>query len=196
MTISDYVLDLALIGVVILQVRGRRLTLRAMILPVALVAWAAVTYLKAVPTAGNDLVLIGVLAATGTALGAASGLTTTVRRNAAGVLVAKAGAAAAGLWILGMGFRLAFQLYVTHGGTAALGRFSVAHHITSGQAWVAALVLMAIAEAVARTAVLAGRAWQQQPPAAHPSTAQQHAGQQPLPTRSASGIMAVGEHAA
>lgn len=33
MTFSDYLLDLALIGVVFLQIRGRRLTLRSLLLP-------------------------------------------------------------------------------------------------------------------------------------------------------------------
>lgn len=182
MTFSDYLIDIALIGIVLLQVRGRRLTLRTLLLPIGLVGWAASAYLKSMPTAGNDLVLIGLCAAAGTVLGAGAGLTTRVTRSGDGTIVARAGFAAAGLWILGMGFRLAFQLYATHGGAASIGRFSITHHITTDQAWVAALVLMAILEALARTAVLAVRAWQE-----HRAI---------LWTGPSSGIMAVGERVA
>lgn len=158
MTLSDYIIDLALIGLVVVQIRGRRLTRRALILPVALTGWAAVTYLHAVPTAGNDLVLIVAGAATGVALGVGAGVATRVTAGADGSPVAKAGAVAAVLWVLGVGFRFAFQEYATHGGAASIGRFSAQHAITTGQAWVAALVLMAIGEALARTLVIAVRA--------------------------------------
>ena len=46
-----------------------------------------------------------------------------------------------------------------HGGAGAIGRFSAAHSITSGETWVAALILMALGEAVARTALLGLRAY-------------------------------------
>lgn len=181
MSFSDYLIDIALIGVVLLQIRGRRLTARALLLPVVLVAVAARSYLTTVPTAGNDLLLVVVLSGAGVVLGGASGIATRVHRGPDGVAVARAGATAAGLWILGMGFRLAFQLYATYGGAAAIGRFSVAHDITSGQAWVAALVLMAILEALSRTAVLGVRA----------ATGRDNAG-----AGAGSGIMAVGERLA
>ena len=58
-----------------------------------------------------------------------------------------------------MGTRLAFQLYASHGGEAAIGRFSAAHAITSNEAWVAALILMAMGEVLARTLVLGVRAY-------------------------------------
>lgn len=158
MTLSDYLIDLALIGLVVLQVRGRRLTRRSLVLPVALTGWAATNYLHAVPTAGNDLILVGACTATGVALGTAAGLLTRITAGGDGAPLAKAGAAAAVLWVLGVGFRFAFQEYATHGGQASIARFSATHAITSGQAWVAALVLMAIGEALARTAVIAARA--------------------------------------
>ena len=159
MTITDYVIDLALIGVVFLQLRGRRLTARNLLLPLALVAWAAKSYLDSVPTAGNDLALITVCTAVGIALGTAAGLFTRVTTGPDGSPLAKAGVAAAVLWVLGVGFRFAFQEYATHGGAATIAHFSAQHAITTGQAWVAALVLMAIGEALARTAVLAARAY-------------------------------------
>lgn len=159
MTVTDYVLDLALIGIVLVQIRGRRLTLRSLLLPVAIVAWVAHNYLSSVPTAGNDLLLVGLCSGVGVALGGAAGLLTRITRDTEGTPIARAGAAAAALWVLGVGFRFAFQEYATHGGGAAIAHFSAAHAITSGQAWVAALVLMAIGEALARTAVLAARAY-------------------------------------
>ena len=52
------------------------------------------------------------------------------------------------------------------GGAADLARFSANHDITSGEAWTAALVLMALGEVVCRTATLwirAQRALAEQP---------------------------------
>ncbi len=158
MTVTDYVLDLALIGIVLVQIRGRRLTVHSLLLPVVIVAWVAHTYLSSVPTAGNDLLLVGLCTGVGVALGSAAGLLTRITPGASGAPVARAGAAAAALWVLGVGLRFAFQEYATHGGDRAIANFSAAHAITSGQAWVAALVLMAIGEALARTAVLGTRA--------------------------------------
>lgn len=45
MTLTDYVLDLALIGIVFLQIRGRQLTARSLLLPVGITLWVARTYL-------------------------------------------------------------------------------------------------------------------------------------------------------
>ncbi len=159
MTLTDYAIDIALIALVALQIRGRRLTARSLILPVALVGWAAASYLHGIPTAGNDLFLVVGGAAAGITLGVLCGALTSVRQDPDGQPFAKAGVAAAVLWVLGVGTRFAFQLYASHGGAGAIGRFSAAHSITSGQAWVAALILMAIGEALARTAVLGLRAY-------------------------------------
>jgi hypothetical protein len=157
MTFTDYVLDIALIGIVLLQIRGRKLSLMTFLLPLAIVGWAASEYLKGIPTTGNDLVLIAGCTVVGAVLGGLCGLFTSVQRNSSGAVIAKAGAAAAILWVVGMGVRLAFQLYATHGGSPAIGRFSVAHHITGGEAWTAAILLMAIAEALFRSAAITWR---------------------------------------
>jgi hypothetical protein len=50
--------------------------------PLVLVAFVAHMYLRSIPTAGGDLVLIGSLAAVGLGLGVASGFATHVRRGA------------------------------------------------------------------------------------------------------------------
>jgi hypothetical protein len=167
MTITDYILDIALIAVVLLQIRGRRLTARWLLAPIVIVAWAATSYLHSIPTSGNDLLLIIGCAAAGTVLGVLCAVFTSVKADGRGAPVAKAGAIAAALWVLGVGTRLAFQLYVTHGGGPAVARFSVLHSLTLPGAWTAALVLMALCEAVFRTGVLAWRGYavrRQQPP--------------------------------
>jgi hypothetical protein len=58
MTLTDWILDIALLGIVLLQLRSRRLTVLSVLLPVAIVGWAAWRYLTGIPTTGNDLVLV------------------------------------------------------------------------------------------------------------------------------------------
>ncbi len=163
MTLTDYVLDISLIALVLLQIRGRRLTLRNLILPVAISGWAAANYLHGIPTGGNDLVLVGLGAGLGITLGALCAIFTRVSTDSEGHPMAKAGAIAAILWVAGVGTRFAFQLYVSHGGSGAVARFSAAHSINSGEAWVAALILMAVGEAITRTAIVAYRGYQLAP---------------------------------
>jgi hypothetical protein len=157
MTFSDYLIDITLISIVLIQMRGRKLTLHSLLLPVGIVGYVAVTYLKAIPTNGNNLFLIVGCAAVGATLGGLAAHFTAVRVNGEGIPVAKAGLLAAGLWILGTGGRLAFQLYASHGGAASIEHFSAAHAISAATAWTAALILMAISEATVRTSVLAWR---------------------------------------
>jgi hypothetical protein len=49
---------------------------------------------------------------------------------------------------------MAFAFAATHGAGPAIGRFSIAHHITGSGAWVAALVMMALADVLTRLAVV------------------------------------------
>jgi hypothetical protein len=157
MTFSDYLIDITLISLVLVQIRARRLTVKALVLPLGLVAYVADSYLRGVPTAHNDLFLIVGAAVVGATLGGLAGRFTSVTKGADGSVWAKAGLAAAALWILGTGGRLAFQLYAFHGGGPAIAHFSATHGITSAKAWTATLILMALSEAVARTAVLGWR---------------------------------------
>ena len=159
MTFTDWLIDLLLIATVARQVRPQRLTAGHLLLPVAIVGYVAAKYLSGVPTGGNDLVLVGATVGLGLALGAGSGLATRVTTGADGVGVARAGVVAVSMWMVGMGARLVFQLYATHGGAPAIGRFMQAHDLTSGTVWAAAIILMAIAEVLARTGVLAWRAY-------------------------------------
>lgn len=153
MTTFEYALNIALVGLVVLQIRGIKLTKAALLLPVVMTAWAASQVLHAIPTAGNDLVLETTFGLAGVTLGVAAGLMTAVRRDGSAA-VAKAGAVAAVLWIAGIGARVAFSVWVQNGGSVEVRQFSLAHHITGGPAWGTGFVLMALAEVVSRTGVL------------------------------------------
>jgi hypothetical protein len=154
MTTTEWITDIALILVVFRQLREGRLDLKSFLIPLGIVAFVAHSYLDSVPTAGNDLVLIGCLMSVGAALGVAGGIYTRIRTVGEHVLI-KAGAVSAILWVLGMGARMGFQMWVEHGGGADdVARFSITHHITSDHAWVAAFVLMALTEVVTRLATI------------------------------------------
>jgi hypothetical protein len=159
MSVTDYVLDIALIAIIFRQMRERELTGRAIVLPLVLIVLAGQRYLHGFPDRGNDLFLMAILIVVGAILGTASGLATRVR-PIDGVVVARAGVAAAVSWVLGMGSRFAFAIWVnTAAGAVAISHFSAHHDITSAQAWTTALVLMAFAEVVARVVVLQLRRW-------------------------------------
>ena|ERR1700761_2835550 len=154
MTITDWVIDIALILIVFRQLREERLTGRTILLPAVLVGWAGFTYLRAIPTAGHDLVLIGLLTAVGIVFGLASGLLTRVRWSAGNVYI-KATVSAAALWVISMGFRMGFAIWSSYGsGVSHLTSFSAAHDITSGQAWVTALIFMAFGEVIVRLGII------------------------------------------
>ncbi|GCD95956.1 hypothetical protein [Embleya hyalina] len=153
MTFTDWITDIILVLIVFRQLREDRLDRKTFLIPLGIVAFVGFKYLDSIPTAGNDLVLIGALTAIGAALGVAGGVFTRIR-SVGGHLLIKAGAVSAVLWVLGMGARMGFQVWVDHGGADDVARFSLAHHITTGQAWVAAFVLMALTEVVTRVATI------------------------------------------
>ena len=158
MTTTDWIIDIALVLIVFRQLREEAISKATFIVPLAMISFAAKNYLHGIPTAGNDLVLIAVIAGAGAVFGLAGGLLTRVRMlNGRAHIKATAGAAA--LWVASMGFRLGFAVWSTHpSGAAHLARFSIDHDITTGQAWVTALILMAIGEVVIRLGTIAIRA--------------------------------------
>ncbi|GAA1146738.1 hypothetical protein F4556_003805 [Kitasatospora gansuensis] len=160
MTATDYVISAALVLLVIPQIRGTRLTVLNLLIPLALVAAAAAYYLKGIPTQGNDVQLDLVTVAAGAVIGVGCALSTRLQRGSTGEVIAKAGVLAAALWIVGMLVRAVFVYAVYHGYGAEIADFSREQQITGAEAWTAALVLMALAQVVARLLVLRLRARQ------------------------------------
>jgi hypothetical protein len=154
MSATNYIIDIALVALVLRQLIARQLTTRSVLLPVVLVALAGAEYLKGFPTAGNDLLLILILIVVGAVFGVVSGTTTRVWTQQ-GLVWAKAGIIAAAVWVLGMGFRMGFDIWAnTHSGETSLYIFSIHHSITSAQAFTTAFVLMAFAQVFFRVGIL------------------------------------------
>ena len=162
MTPTDYLIDSALVLLVLLQIKERPLSTKALIRPLIIVSVAVANYLHGIPTAGNDLVLLAVLALLGLSIGLASGQTVLMRRGRGGEVLVRAGWPSGFFWVLGMGSRFAFLVWISHGGASTIARFSAQHAITSGQAWTAALLAMAVCEVVGRTLLVAARRHQLQ----------------------------------
>lgn len=156
MTTTDYLIDSALVLLVLFQIKERRLTTKMLVRPLVIVGIAVANYLHGIPTAGNDLVLVAVLAILGGAIGLASAQTVIMRAGSDGQVLARAGWVSGFFWVLGMGSRFAFIFWITHSGVAALSRFSVEHSITSS-AWTVALLAMAVCEVASRSGLMAAR---------------------------------------
>jgi hypothetical protein len=155
----DYIIDSVLVLLVLLQIKERPMTRRELLRPVVIVGTFVAIYLNGIPTAGNDLVLVIAVALLGAAIGISSGLAVRMRKNADGVVTGRGTWASAIFWVLGMGSRFAFLIWMTHGGAETIARFSAQHSITSGEAWTAALLAMAVFEVLGRTLAQAIR-WQ------------------------------------
>jgi hypothetical protein len=152
MTTSDYLINAVFVVVVLRQARERRLDLRAFVIPLVIVFFVAQRYVHSLPTAGNDLVLVALLAAVGLTLGLLCGLATHVRVRD-GEALARVGRLAAGLLIAGIGARMVFAFAIGHGAKPAIRDFSIAHHIGAA-AWPVALVSMALCEVTARLVIV------------------------------------------
>jgi hypothetical protein len=152
MTTSEYFLNAAFVLLVLRQARERELDRRSVIVPLVLMFFVGSQYLRSVPTAGNDLVLIVLLAAAGLVLGVLGGLATHVRA-ADGIARARVGWIAGGLLVAGIGARMVFAFAVGHGLEPDVRGFSIAHQIGAA-AWPTALVSMALLEVGTRLAVV------------------------------------------
>jgi hypothetical protein len=157
MTTTDYLIDSSLVLLVLLQIKERPLTTRQLVRPLVILGIAVASYLHGIPTAGNDLVLAGVLVVLGGAIGVASGKAVIMRRGTAGEALARSGWLSGFFWVLGMGSRMAFLVWISHGGSTTIAHFSAQHSITGAEAWTVALLGMAAGEVLGRTAVLALR---------------------------------------
>ena len=153
MRATDYVINAVFVLIVFRQARERELDRRSVIIPLAIVAYVAHVYVRSIPTAGDDLVLIAALGTVGVALGIASGFATSVRAGENGLAVARVGWIAGALLIAGIGSRMVFAFAVSHGARHAVADFSYAHHIGAA-AWPVALVAMALLEVSTRIAIV------------------------------------------
>ena len=149
-----YLINALLVLLVVRQIREHQLDARALAVPVLAVAGATVMFLHAVPGGGSDLALDLACVSAGAAMGAIGGLATRLRLGADGRPLGQAGILAASMWIGGVGARLAFAIAAGNGAGPAIAQFSVAHQITGSVAWVAALVLMALADVLTRLVVI------------------------------------------
>jgi hypothetical protein len=167
MTSTDYIIDALLILTIFRQLRERRFDLHSLLLPVGLLAFACAHYMTAVPTAGNDVALYVLLGGAGAVLGAICGLSARMRVHDDGHVLARAGRITVIAWVLGMGSRLAFGVYANGSGAHEIAHFSIAHSITGAAAWTTALLLMAVAQVLAKLGVqlVRGRALMQRVPA-------------------------------
>ena len=150
--ITTYLVSASLILLVIRQIREHPLDARSLAVPVLAVAAAAVMFLHSVPAGGSDLALEAAAVAAGAAMGAIGGLATRLRLGVGGRPLGRAGVLAASMWIGGVGARLAFAIAAGNGAGPAIARFSVAHQVAGSAAWVAALVMMALADVLTRLA--------------------------------------------
>jgi hypothetical protein len=152
--ITMYLVNASLIVLVIRQIREHPLDARSLMAPVLAVGCAAVLFLHSVPAGGSDLVLEAACVLTGAVMGAIGGLATRLRLGNDGRPLGRAGVLAASMWVGGVGARLVFAVAASNGAGPAIARFSVAHHITGSAAWVAALVMMALADVLTRLVVI------------------------------------------
>jgi hypothetical protein len=158
MTTTDYLIDSALVLLVLLQIKERPMTRRQLIRPLIILGVAVASYLHGIPTRGNDLPLLGVFAVVGGLIGIASGVTVIMnRRDDDGVVTFRSGWVSGFFWVLGMGSRFGFVYWITHGGVNSVAHFSANHQITSTEAWTVALLGMAVFEVVGRTVTMALR---------------------------------------
>ena len=154
MNINVYVINAILVLMVVRQIREHPLDLRSLAIPVLAVGVAAVLFLHSVPLGGNDVALELACVLAGATMGAIGGFATHLRRGADGRPLARAGWLAAGMWVGAVGARLAFAVAANNGAGPAIARFSAANHITGETAWVAALIMMALADVLTRLAVI------------------------------------------
>jgi hypothetical protein len=119
---------------------------------------AVFIFIKAVTTTGNGLTLELTLTALGVVLGlAATALMGIYRSPKTHKPVSRAGAAYAGLWVVIVGARAAFSYGSVHWFGSQLDHWMVQHAVTTA-AITDALLFMAIAMVLTRTAALAVRA--------------------------------------
>src|SRR5271166_4390198 len=157
MTTTDFLINAVFVLVVIRQARERKVDARSFLAPMAVLLYVGNLYVHSVPTAGHDLILVGLLACVGLVLGVLGGFATHIRIGTHGAALARFGWIAGALLIAGITSRLVFVYAVHHGAYRAVSAFSIANHIGAA-AWPVALVSMALIEVGARLVTVQLRA--------------------------------------
>lgn len=153
MNLEEWIISLLLVAVVLRQIRGKRLTLFGLTWPIILILYAFLNYFKTIPLYKSDLTLVLSLMFIGLLLGVGCGVLTQVyiQNN---TIKAKARFLASTLWIIGMGSRIIFGIYATHGGATHIGNISSKLHLHSYNTWAVALIFMALLEVLSRSFIL------------------------------------------
>ena len=159
MASTDYLINAIFLLVVLRQARERRLDIRSIVAPMALVVFVATHYVRTIPTGGSDVALALALTLVGLSLGVLCGYATHMRVDADGTRFARVGPVAAILLLGGISARLVFVFALEHGAGPAIRDFSIVHHI-SAAAWPPALVSMALCEVTARLVIVQVRGQQ------------------------------------
>jgi hypothetical protein len=159
MASTDYLINAIFLLVVLRQARERRLDIRSIVAPMALVVFVATHYVRTIPTGGSDVALALALTLVGLSLGVLCGYATHVRVDPDGTRFARVGPVAAILLLAGISARLVFVFALEHGAGPAIRDFSIVHHI-SAAAWPLALVAMALCEVTARLVIVQVRGQQ------------------------------------
>ena len=153
MNTTQYLLNAGLLAFVLWANLGTRAVTRARFtLPLILVAVAAASFLRNIPTIGNDVGLDLAFVGAGAVLGLIAAALVRVERDGRGRLVMRAGVAYAALWIAVIGGRCVFAYGAEHWFPRAIGEFSMTHQITGSDAWTAAFILMSLTMVVVRVA--------------------------------------------
>jgi hypothetical protein len=164
MPVSAWILNLVVLGVVLEADLGRRKIGWFRVLRPLITAGAIVpAFLVSVPTGGHNGLLLAVGAGAGLLLGLAAHLFMSVhygplkgRGGTRARAYSRAGSGYAAYWVLIFGGRLLFIYGSTHWFSRSLGQFLASHQLSAG-GLTDALIVMAVAMAVARTALLAAR---------------------------------------
>jgi hypothetical protein len=155
-SLDSHVVDILLIALVLRQLRARPLTPRPALFPDFLIAWAWVSFFQSFSPNGADLTLIAVFVG-GAVAGITSGLSTHLWVRE-GQLAYQTGVLAAVVRVVGMGFLLILENWsYSSGDTRWIVQFSVAHDISTADAWVSDLLLMAVAQVVTGVGLLQWR---------------------------------------
>ena len=162
MSTSDWIINLAVFGVLMeADLGSRKIGWFRVLRPLLTSACIVALYLTSVPTAGHNLALQAVGVGVGVLLGLASHLFMSVRfdpeqgKNGRGM--SRAGIGYAAFWTVIFAARLVFIYGSEHWFSGSLGQFLIAHQL-SVTGLTDALIFMALAMALARSGLLAGRA--------------------------------------